>query len=238
MSDRLTTKKSYGSMNLDPDNYKAKLILLCAQQGYGKTHTINYILYQLRKVFDYGIVFTNTKFDNPFPCFPEKYVFDYYSEEALENLMKIQGKMVLKEKAKPLSKRKYKEAVVIFDDCLDDPGEFCSEALKKLSTQLRHYHITLILSTQYCNLLPPRIRTNAMIVMIYQSDTKANLESMYDSFGQRFDSYKEFKNYVIDNLEEKYRFIYYDKLTEEKEIDKVYQVMICPPKIPKFKLKF
>lgn len=224
MSKQLTKN----GMNLDLS--EAKLILLCAKQGSGKTHCINTILYYFKDYFECGIVFTNTKFDEPFPSFPDKFIFDYYSEDALTNLMKKQENLVKKGITRP--------CVVIFDDCLDDPGEFSSEPLKKLATQLRHYNITLIMSTQYCNLLPPRIRSNAMIVIMYQSDTKANLESMYESFGQRFDTYREFKNYVIGNLEEKYRFIYYDKNSEEKDIGKIYQVMMCPKHIPKFKLKF
>lgn len=183
----------------------------------------------IEKKFFNGICFTNTKFDNPFPCIDADFIHPEYSEEALENLMEIQANLV--------KKKIVKQCFVIFDDCLDDPGEFQSAALKRLSTQLRHYNIALIMSTQYCNLLPPRIRTNATAVFIFQNDCKSNLESLYESFGQRFDSYKEFKNYIIQNLSENYRFIYYDKNTTEKNLEDIFQVMLCPPKIPKFKIK-
>ncbi len=119
-------------------------------------------MYQLRKKFAFGIVFTNTFFDdNPFDYLPIKYIHPSYDENSLEKLMNIQEKLV--------KKNKIKKSFVIFDDCLDDEGEFQSRALKRLSTQLRHYHITLIMSTQYTNLLPARMRTNAMIVIIFQS---------------------------------------------------------------------
>lgn len=42
---------------------------------------------------------------------------------------------------------------MIFDDAIDDPDEFKSKALEKLSVQLRHYDITLFFSTHYCNAL-------------------------------------------------------------------------------------
>lgn len=207
------------------------LYLLLGSQGKGKTYLLKYLMYQLRKKLKYGIVFTNTFFDNnPFPFIPAKYIHPEYSEEALEELMNIQANSV--------AKGKVKEAFVIFDDCLDSNDQFKSNALKRLSTQLRHYHITLFMSTQYCNLLPPRIRTNAMGVFIFENDTKINLMSVYESFGQRFDSYGDFKDYVLKNLAQKYSFIYYNKSTTATKLEDVYEVMICPPKIPKFHIKF
>ena len=138
---------------------------------------------------------------------------------------------------KLVSKGKIREAFVIFDDCLDDPNEFTSPALKRLSTQLRHYHITVIFSTQYCNLLPTRMRANAMIVIIFQTDTKNSLEALFNSYGQKFDTYNDFKNYVMKNLG-KYKFIYYNKDNQEKKLSDVYKVMMAPEKIPKFKILF
>src|SRR5687768_9029128 len=126
------------------------LMLINGPQGSGKSRLITYLMHKLRKKFDYGIIFTNTFFDSdPFPFIKPEYIHPEYDEEVLENLMNKQAKLI--------EKGIIKEAFVIMDDCLDDPGEFKSAALKKLSTQCRHYHITLIMSTQYCNALPSRM---------------------------------------------------------------------------------
>ncbi len=61
--------------------------------------------------------------------------------------------------AKQVKKGKSKEAFIIFDECIDDPDQFSCRELKRLTTQQRHYHITVIFSTQYVNQLPPRMRT-------------------------------------------------------------------------------
>jgi hypothetical protein len=63
------------------------------------------------------------------------------------------------------------------------------------------------------------------------------LEALWESYGQKFESLNDFKNYVMKNLG-KYKFIYYNKDNQEKKLDDVYKVMMAPQKIPKFKIFF
>lgn len=239
MSERLA-KKSKKDMENDIKGDTEKdglnlevpaLYIINGMMKSGKSYLIDYMMYKLRKKFKYGIVFTNTFFDDkPFPYINVKYIHPDFSEEALDNLMDMQAKKV--------AKGIIHESFVIFDDMLDDPGQFTSPSLRRLSTQLRHYHITLIMSTQYTNLLPARIRTNAMGVFIFNTDSEIALKTLYESYGQRFPKFEYFKKYIFDNLNEKYKFIYYDKSTTETELKDIYQVMMCPAKIPPFKIKF
>jgi hypothetical protein len=143
----------------------------------------------------------------------------------------------MKKQAKLIEKGIIKEAFVIFDDCLDDPGEFKSAALKKLSTQCRHYHITLIMSTQYPNCLPSRLRANCMSVFIFYSDNKNTLESLYNSYGQVFETYNDFKSFVLSKTGD-YKFIYFNKMKTSEGGINDYKVMRCPPTIPRFHIKF
>ncbi len=139
--------------------------------------------------------------------------------------------------AKQVKKGKIKEAYVIFDDCIDDPDQFSCRELKRLTTQLRHYHITVIFSTQYVNQLPPRMRTNAMSVIIFQTDTEGSLRSLHQSYGQKFDSFQDFRKYIMGNTGD-YKFIYYNKSSSEKDINNLYQVLKAPKKIPRFHIKY
>ena len=71
------------------------LILINAPQGSGKSHLIRYIMYMNRKKFDYGIVFTNTLFeDDSFDYVNKKYVHPEYDPNALTSLMKIQSNLI------------------------------------------------------------------------------------------------------------------------------------------------
>jgi len=176
------------------------LILVNGPQGVGKSHLINYLMYTNRKKFDYGIVFTNTYFeDDSFPYINKKYVHPEYDEEILLTLMQIQKKVV--------ESGNEKQAFVIFDDCIDQE-QFKSPVLKRLCTQLRHYFITVIFACQYANLIPPYMRTNCMAVVIFKTDSEINLKALFASYGQAFHNFNSFKNYVMGNLGNQ-KFIFY-----------------------------
>lgn len=204
------------------------LILLNATQGSGKSHLIRYLMHMNRKKFDYGIIFCNTHFEaDSFDYIDKKFVHPEYNPEVLSNLMKIQAKLV--------EEGVIKQAYVVFDDCIQ-ASQFQCPNLKQLCTQLRHFHITVIFATQYTNLLPTWMRANAMDVIIFKTTSKSNLIALYESYGQEYGNFNDFKNYIMENLGN-YKFIYYDKRHANENIEQTYKIMICPSKIPKFKLK-
>jgi len=205
------------------------LLILNGEQGSGKSKLISYLMYKYRNKFAYGICFTNTYFeDDSFDYIPKKFIHPEYSEEKLDNLMNIQKNLI--------KKGIIKEAFVIFDDSVSK-DQFNSESLKNLCTQLRHYHITVIFATQYANIVPTWMRTNAMGVVIFKSDSECNLRALFQSYGQGFGKFDNFRNYIADNLGN-YKFIYYNKKNSGATIDEKYPVMIAPKNIPKFHLKF
>ena len=148
-------------------------------------------------------------------------------EDVLKGLMDIQQDLI--------AKGNIKECYVIFDDCIDQE-QFASPVLKQLTVQLRHFHITLIFSTQYANLVPTRMRTNCMGTMIFKTDSECNLKALFQSYGQQFDNYQAFKAYLMKNTGN-HKFLYYDKRDVSENISDTYKVMLCPAKIPKFKIK-
>lgn len=209
------------------------LILINGIQGCGKTHLIRYIMHKFRKVFSYGLVFSNTSFDthnSGFDYIPREYQYPEFDEQAIINLMNIQAKLI--------EKNINKQAFIILDDCLFDPAQFTNPTLKKLCTQLRHYNITVIFSSQYCNAIPALIRSNAMSVFIFKSFTKRNSESLYESYGQAFENFQEFKNYLNENTGD-YKFVFFNKyqITSDDPKD-AYYVLKAPAKIPKFEIKY
>lgn len=205
------------------------LLIINGKQGSGKSHCIKYILRENmlsnNKKFDFGIIFSNTAWeDGSWDYLPKNYVYEDYHEDILSNLMKLQKNN--------LSKGIHTSAFVIFDDCLDDADQFTSKSLKKLSTQLRHYNISLIISTQYPHLVPPRFRANAMYSLFFNIGSGVReLEALYNAYGQRFNNYNEFKQFYYNNIAD-HKFIMYNK-----DLDK-YITYRCPEKIPDFKFKY
>jgi hypothetical protein len=145
-------------------------------------------MHENRKKFDWGIVFSNTGFlaDN-FDYIDKRFFHAKYDEFTLANLKSIHEQLVEKGK-KPCG-------FVIFDDCLFGKQwhskEFCA-----LITQLRHYNITCIISCQYLQAISPLFRSNAFQVAMFNMTGKRALEALYESYGQQFDSYTDFKTKI------------------------------------------
>jgi hypothetical protein len=204
------------------------LLIINGKQGSGKSHLITYIMrenYLSSNKFDYEIVFSNTSWeDGSWEYLPENFVYEEFNESALTNIMKLQ-----KENHKKGIKT---SAFVIFDDCLDDTNQFASASIKKLSTQLRHYNITMIILTQYPHLVPPRLRANSIYSVFFDIGSGVReLEALYNAYGQRFKNYAEFKEFYYNNIKD-HKFIMYNK-DEDK-----YCIYRCPDKLPSFTFKY
>jgi hypothetical protein len=205
------------------------LIIVCGLQGSGKSFLIRYIMHENQKKFNWGIVFSNTAFtDKGFDYIPREFIHSRYDHSALLNLKTLHERLI--------NEGKEPSAFVIFDDCLygkqwSDP-EFLS-----LLTQLRHYRITCIISCQYPQSIPPMIRTNAFQVAIFSMTTKRALVALYESYGQLFDSYEQFKKFLLENSAN-HAFLWYDARNSTTTVDGRYSVLKAPADIPKFKLKF
>ena len=121
---------------------------------------------------------------------PRKYIHPEYDEQKLKALMNLQAS--IPEKKMPC-------AFVIFDDCLNSPKQWNSKPLISLCTQLRHYKVFVIMSTQWCNLIHPTIRSNCFGSFIFFIDGKNQLKSLFENYGQCFNSFNDFKKYMFAN---------------------------------------
>jgi hypothetical protein len=69
---------------------KAKCIVCVGACGKGKSNSIRYILLKNmvdRKFFQFGLVFTRTKFSEEYDFLPDKYVIDGYKEDVLRKYL-------------------------------------------------------------------------------------------------------------------------------------------------------
>jgi hypothetical protein len=66
---------------------------------------------------------------------------------------------------------------------------------------------------------------------------KRALEALYESYGQLFDSYNDFKKYLLGNTGN-HQFIWFNARNGAATIDGRYQIMKCPETIPDFEMKF
>jgi hypothetical protein len=204
-------------------------IIITGMPGAGKTGFIKYIFLSNHPTykedpFKYGIVFTNTKFDNEYDYCPQKYVHAAYNEDILRNFIELQ------------KENSHHKTFIVFDDCLDKKA-FQSKLFTELVTQYRHLNINLIITAQYLKLVTPAMKECCRYAILLKSSTEDSIKSNYESFGFGFSDRKKFEEYIRENCVN-YGAILVDRRAKQDE--PLYQVKRAPdPKtLPKFTYKF
>lgn len=213
-----------GKLNLDLPG----LYMICGLQGGGKSHLIRFMMYENRKKFDCGVVFSNTGFvDGNFDYIDKRFVHLEYSEEVLRNLKDIFRKQI--------EAGKHPRGFVIFDDCLSGK-QWRSAELVSLVTQVRHYNITVVISTQYPKAILPLYHTNAWKVFMFFISSKTAMQALYEAYGQLVGTFEEFKAFYTAATAPKYHFLVYDARNGGTDVASRYKVMLAPKTIPKFQV--
>ena len=218
-------KKRKKKFNWDGDidlSGKAKCLVCIGACGKGKSVAISYILLKNlvdRKFFQFGLVFTNTKFSNEYHYLPDKYVIGGYDEEILKKYLNKLAKY----------KEKYGEVppnFIVFEDLIglirkQDPF------LVSFFGSHRHLSCHLIFSFQHLNTgastLLREISTHALCWNSKQMNT---MESIWLNFGQLFDNFEHFKKNFLDITKKKYSAMLY--LQENDELENNYFVFKAP----------
>lgn len=208
--------------------------MVCGLQGGGKSHLIKYIMHENRKKFDFGIVFTNTGFvDANFDYVDERFVHLEYDSEILKNFKDICKRRIeasqTNKNVKPLC------GFVIFDDCLEG-NQWKDKELRSLVTQVRHYNITVIISTQHPTAIPPLFRTNTWQAFMFFMGTEDAMKALHKNYGQMVGTFADFKEYFTEATAEKHQFVAYDSKNGGTDVATRYKVLICPSEIPNFRV--
>jgi hypothetical protein len=158
----------------------------------GKSFMIRYLLYQKRKVFPYGLVFTKTKFNYFWQNhFPDEYIHKGINNVALANLMERQATLSekihqgkLKESMCPKNKHQVNPYVIIvFDDVISD-GETMkrNRLIQGLFTEGRHLKTSVYFATQYAKGVSTISRANCDFAFIFKQVQHLQLEALAEDF--------------------------------------------------------
>jgi hypothetical protein len=216
-----SSTKDEGINGLDI-NTPGLMIINSKSQG-GKSHLAQYTMYEKRKAFKWGIAFSNTAFnDDNLAYIPKRF-------KHLEYRPLILWEVMCKQAAVPKAQRPL--VFVWIDDCNAQMNEH-DKILYRAITQTFHYNLFILITTQNINTLPSWCRENAFQVVLFKMFTKGALESAYDSYGQDFDSVKDFKHQINNKLgDHVFAYINRHKMGQ-------WKFMKCPAVLPKFKLKY
>ena len=164
------------------------------------------------KVFKYGIVFTKTKFNGQYDYLPDDYVYDNYDPQILQRYL---------DGLKELNENEKEPSFVIFDDI---QGLLSSQdpTLTQLVSNHRHFKISVFFCFQYIygRASTPVLRECTTMAFLFNSKGKRTLEALFESFGQLFENFKQFKEYYLACTKEKYTAMLY--IADVDNIDENY----------------
>jgi len=167
----------------------------------GKSTLIGSLLYAKKHIFPAGIAFSGTEDSNHFyrSVMPSTFVFNSYDEIQLEKFIKRQ-KLAKDHLDNPW-------AVVILDDCTDDPALFRKPLQNGMYKRGRHWKMWYILSLQYGMDVRPVIRTNIDGVFILREPNMRNRRIMYENYASIIPDFKLFCD-IMDQITNDYTALY------------------------------
>ncbi len=137
-----------------------KTVNIIGKRNSGKSQLLRYLVEQEKHLFDKIYCISPTERIAPFyrDFVPENCVFDTYSEAWIQSLI---SKMT---ESKGHGKKRH--VLLILDDLTTDTDFFHSKTFKQLYSRGRHLYISVIITQQYLNSLPPLCRGNCDFCVI------------------------------------------------------------------------
>jgi hypothetical protein len=176
----------------------------------GKTTLIASLLYAKKHIFPVGMAMSGTEDSNHFyrTVMPSTFVFNTYDESQVEKFIKRQ-KIAKDHLENPW-------AVIILDDCTDDPALFRKPLQNGMYKRGRHWKMWYILSLQYGMDVRPVIRTNVDGVFILREPNMRNRRVMYENYASIIPDFKLFCD-ILDQITNDYTALYIHNATKSND---------------------
>ena len=192
---------------MDPSYNGGCKLVVVGKPGTGKSTLITALLYSKKHIFPVGVAMSGSEDTNHAykAIMPSTFVFNTYNEEKIKDVIKRQ-KLAHKHLPNPW-------AVLILDDCTDDPRIFNKPLQQALYKKGRHWKLLYILSLQYAMDVKPVIRTNVDGIFILREPLLKNRESLYKNYASIIPDFKTFCE-IMDQLTNDYTALYIHGATQ------------------------
>ena len=147
-----------------------KTICLVGKRGSGKSQLLKYIIRMNKHLFKKVFLVCPTECVNGFfsDTIPPNCIFEKYDEDWMTSLIE---KMTKHSKGK--NKDDADRVLLVLDDCIADVKFHYSDTFKKIFVRARHIYITIILTSQYLNSIPPIARNNLDYLLVNKINAKS-----------------------------------------------------------------
>jgi len=176
------------------------------------TTLITHLLYEKRHIFPIAFIMSGTEDSNGHykTIVPSTFVYNKFSEKKVEDFI-MRQKIAKKHLPNPW-------AVLLMDDCTDDPRIFNKPLFQGLYKNGRHWKMWFILSLQYCMDIKPVIRNNIDGVFILRETNLRNRKSLWENYAGVIPDFSLFCQ-LMDELTSEYCALYIHNATTSNKIE-------------------
>ena len=198
------------------------------QRGSGKSALFLCWLYELRGTIRYFYAISGTDKENGQyrTRVPVEFCADELSSDLLERIWQHQATMLHDLPPDLAAAGWTKEDCTIrimFDDCMQDEKELKSTELKRMLMNGRHMMTGGFFCVQYPKSLPPKLRTQAQIIVLFAEKDLTVLKVIWEeNFRRVFPDWSRFQ-WVVAQCTKNHRALILDNtIKSENEMDKIF----------------
>lgn len=184
--------------------------VVIGKTGTGKSTVIFSLLHAKKHLFPVGLVVSGSEDVNHSfkKVFPNTFIHTKYDEEHIEKFIQRQ-KLAIQHIDNPW-------AVLILDDCTDEPGIFRKPIQRALYKRGRHLKMWYILSLQYGMDIRRDIRTNIDGIFILREPIQTNRRTLYDNYASIIPSFSLFCE-IMDEITNDYTALYINNASKSND---------------------
>ena len=182
-------------------NHRFMLYSFDVVRNTGKTTLISSLLYAKKHIFPVGMAMSGSEDSNGFyrRIMPSTFVFNEFNEEKIKDFVRRQ-KIARQHLDNPW-------AVLLLDDCTDDPRIFNKPLMQGLYKRGRHFAMWFILSLQYAMDVKPVIRTNVDGIFILREPILKNRKTLWENYASIIPDFKLFCD-LMDQITNDYTALF------------------------------
>jgi len=176
------------------------------------TTLITSLLYEKRDIFPVYFIASGTEDSNGHykKIVPSTFVYNKLDEKRIDDFI-VRQKIAKKHLENPW-------AVLLLDDCTDDPKIFNKPFMQGLFKNGRHWKCLFLLSLQYCLDVKPVIRTNVDGTFILRETNLRNRKALWENYAGVIPDFTLFCQ-IMDQCTDNYTALYIHNATTSNNLE-------------------